>query len=43
MNNMEEKSLITEVKLVSNEFTAKEWAAVVAGVLTFVILTGLCG
>lgn len=40
---MEEKSFITEIKSVANEFTAKEWAAVVAGVVIFVIIAGLCG
>ena len=37
-----EKTLLSEIKSVANEYTSKEWVAVIAGVLTFVILTGLC-
>lgn len=40
---MEEKSFITEIKSVANEFTAKELAAVLAGVLTFIMIAGICG
>lgn len=43
MNDMEEKNFISEVKSVASEFTAKEWVAVVAGVVIFVIIAGLCG
>lgn len=39
---MEEKSFITEIKSVANEFTEKEWVAVVAGVLTFIMIAGIC-
>ena len=39
---MEEKNFISEVKSVASEFTAKEWVAVVAGVLTFMITAGIC-
>lgn len=40
---MEENSFITEIKSVANEFTAKEWVAVLAGVLTFIMIAGICG
>lgn len=40
---MEEKSFITEIKSVANEFTAKEWVAVLVGVLTFIMIAGICG
>ena len=38
---MEEKSFITEIKSVAKEFTAKEWVAIIAGVLIFIIISGL--
>lgn len=41
MDNMEEKNFISEVKSVASEFTAKEWVAVVAGVLTFILICSL--
>ena len=37
------KTFVSEIKSVAQEFTVKEWAVIVAGVLTFVILTGVCG
>jgi hypothetical protein len=39
---MEEKNFISEVKSVASEFTAKERVAVVAGVLTFIMIAGIC-
>jgi hypothetical protein len=38
-----EKTFIGEMKAVAGEFSKREWLAVAAGVLTFVILTGICG
>lgn len=38
---MEEKNFISEVKSVANEFTAKEWVAIIAGVLIFIIISGI--
>ena len=43
MNDMEEKNFISEVKSVASEFTAKEWVSVVAGVLTLIMIAGICG
>ena len=36
------KELMQEVNAVASEFTAKEWAAIVAGVVIFAILSGVC-
>lgn len=41
MNN--EKTFIGEMKAVAGEFSKREWLAVVAGVVIFAILTGVCG
>ena len=40
---MEEKTFLSVIKEEVQELSVKEWVAVVAGVLTFIILTGLCG
>ena len=40
---MKEQTFLSIIKEEAKELTAKEWVAVIAGVLTFVILTGLCG
>jgi hypothetical protein len=38
-----EKTFIGEMKAVAGEFSKREWLAIVAGVVIFVILTGICG
>ena len=37
------KDFLSVIKEEAQELSAKEWVAVVAGVLIFVILTGICG
>ena len=39
---METKNFISEIKAVAGEFSKREWLAIVAGVVTLVILTGIC-
>ena len=39
---METKNFISEIKAVAGEFSKREWLAIVAGVVTFVILAGVC-
>ena len=36
------KELMNEMKAVAAEFSKGEWLAIVAGVVTLVILTGIC-
>ena len=36
------KTFISEMKSVANEFSAREWMAVLAGVVIFVIISGVC-
>ena len=38
-----EKTFIGEMKAVAGEFSKREWLAIVAGVVIFAILTGICG
>ena len=35
-------TFISEMKSVANEFSAREWMAVLAGVVVFIILAGVC-
>ena len=37
-----EKTFLGEMKAVAAEFSKREWLAVVAGVVIFVILAGVC-
>lgn len=39
---METKNFFSEMKAVAGEFSKREWLAIVAGVVTFVILAGVC-
>ncbi len=36
-----EKNFITEIKSLASEYTAKEWIATIAGVLIFIIISGV--
>ena len=38
---METKNFFSEMKAVAGEFSKREWLAIVAGVVTFVIVCGL--
>lgn len=37
-----EKTFLGEMKAIAGEFSKREWLAIVAGVVTFVILAGVC-
>lgn len=38
-----EKTFLSEMKAVASEFTAKEWALSIAGLVIFIMIVGLCG
>lgn len=39
---MGQKNFFSEMKAVAGEFSKREWLAIVVGVVTFIILAGVC-
>lgn len=40
-NNMEQKNFFSEMKAIAEEFSAREWVAIVAGVIIFILVASV--